>query len=1096
MDGKGPKNELRPADQGCTSEGSKLVRAINIQPASRHVPLRWQTLVEIMLEKKKGVHLVDKLRCVGLFEADCNNNNKLMGTRMMKHAEEYNLLATEQYGSRKNRAAITQCLNKNFTTDLVRQLRQPAGLLSNDAKACYDRCVHSFASLALQRIGVPIQMIQSSFTTIQQLKHYIRTVYGESIQFTGGEEVGLPVNSICQGNGAGPAIWAAVSTPIFEMMRHAGNGAQFCAAINGDAIMLVGFAFVDDTDLMVNHPTNDNSSTGIIQEKMQRSITDWEGGLRITGGALEPSKSWWYLINFQWEAGSWRYMKIDECQAEVSVRDPYGKVLPLERVQVNDARKTLGVYLAPNGDNTAEFEYLLDKAKTWQDRVWAGFLPRYAAWEAMSAGIMKTMEYPLAVTCFTPKQCHALTTPILQAGLPNSGVVRTFPRALVHGPISRQGLGIPKLHITQGVQHLLICLSYGNKPEDPTGFLLRASCQQLQLELGARKQFWDLDYNKWAHLANTSWVKHTWQFISDNGLQLQTDLPTLQYRRHNDLYLMDIFINSAKYSPQELQQLNWCRIYLQVITVADITDARGHRILHHIWQGNKETQPRAQYAWPNQGKPSRQSWIAWRAALARTLGMTPTRPNYNCNLGDWTTEGQAWQWHYSPQEERLYEQDNGQWFWYPRAPGQASRQSVNRFRYNQRTRILDTPTQLQRATIIRFRDTITLISYSPAQQPAPPVRRATTFLQHLQEAHPSVAWAFQQIECTGPSPDTWLPHAIQSGTCIAVSDGSFKDGISTASIIIVGDEHNLGRIRLRCRIPGQQALQDSYRAELGGLYSGCQVISHAARYFNLTGGNVTLGCDGLGVKSCFGWRRQSANFPSHDLVMAIQHTFALHPGIHWGFQHIKGHQDDVQGAELDRWALLNIACDLDAKAYREEHKTDPAVNDQPIMGAPWALFDSDKNKYLSDLQPKLQELLGIQAAEQYWDNRHRFQDGSSNDIDWIATGGAMKAFPRKVQREVSKHASGHFATKTKLFYWKQAADKLCPRCKTAIEDATHVHLCTHHTNIDAWELALEELEVFLSKKNTCQEIQDIILLRLRQWALQQPYTPYTGRNGD
>jgi hypothetical protein len=683
-------------------------------------------------------------------------------------------------------------------------------------------------------------------------------------------------------------------------------------------------------------------------------------------------------------------------------------------------------------------------------------------------------------------------TPILQAGLPNAGVVRTFPRALVHGPISRQGLGIPKLYITQGVQHLLICLSYGHKPEDPTGFLLRASCQQLQLELGARQQFWDLDYKKWAHLATKSWVKNTWQFISDNGLQLQTDLPGIHPRRHQDLFLMDIFINSAKYSLQELQQLNWCRLYLQVITVADITDASGHKILHHIWQGNKDIQPRAQYAWPNQGKPSRGSWIVWRAALARTLGMTPHRPNHNCKLGDWTMDGQTWQWYYSPHDERLYENDKGQWYWYPKTTGRASRNSVNRFRYTQKTRTQDTPAQLQRATTIRFRDTITLMSFSPAPQPPIPLRRAPTFLQHLQEAHPSVLWAFQKIEITGSPPESWLPHAIQSGECIAVSDGSFKDGISTASIIIEGSEHRSGRIRLRCRIPGQHALQDSYRAELGGLYSGCQVIAHAAAYFNIDRGNITYGCDGLGVKSCFGWRRQSANFPSHDLVMAIQHTFALHPGIHGIFHHIKGHQDDVQGAELDRWALLNIACDLDAKAYREAHEDDLIANDQPILGAPWALFDSDKNKYLSDLKPKLHELLGIQAAEQYWDNRHRFQDGSSNDIDWIATGGAMQAFPRKVRREVSKHASGHFATKTKLFYWKQAADKLCPRCKTAIEDATHVHLCTHRTNVEAWELALEELELFLAKKNTCPEIQDIILLRLRQWAFQQPYTSYTG----
>ena len=37
--------------------------------------------------------------------------------------------------------------------------------------------------------------------------------------------------------------------------------------------------------------------------------------------------------------------------------------------------------------------------------------------------------------------------------------------------------------------------------------------------------------------------------------------------------------------------------------------------------------------------------------------------------------------------------------------------------------------------------------------------------------------------------------------------------------------------------------------------------------------------------------------------------------MQWLTRHIKGHQDEVEGAELDRWALLNVECDLRAKTY-------------------------------------------------------------------------------------------------------------------------------------------------------------------------------------
>jgi len=49
-----------------------------------------------------------------LFEANFNNNNKWLGRVTMRTAEAHNLLAPEQYGSRQNKAAITQCLNKRL----------------------------------------------------------------------------------------------------------------------------------------------------------------------------------------------------------------------------------------------------------------------------------------------------------------------------------------------------------------------------------------------------------------------------------------------------------------------------------------------------------------------------------------------------------------------------------------------------------------------------------------------------------------------------------------------------------------------------------------------------------------------------------------------------------------------------------------------------------------------------------------------------------------------------------------------------------------------------------------------------------------------
>jgi len=84
----------------------------NVRLLSGTAPNRWKQTLNVMLEKLAGNDNVEKLWIIMLFEADFNNNNKWLGRATMKLAEDSNLLAPEQYGSRKNKAAITQCLNK------------------------------------------------------------------------------------------------------------------------------------------------------------------------------------------------------------------------------------------------------------------------------------------------------------------------------------------------------------------------------------------------------------------------------------------------------------------------------------------------------------------------------------------------------------------------------------------------------------------------------------------------------------------------------------------------------------------------------------------------------------------------------------------------------------------------------------------------------------------------------------------------------------------------------------------------------------------------------------------------------------------------
>ena len=224
----------------------------NIPYMSGYSPRRWQRGTNVMIEKKKGVFKVDKLRAILLYEADFNLNNKYLGRLMMRKAEKARVLAPEQYGSRKKKSAVSHALNKRLTFDILRQQKKSGAICSCDLKSCYDRIVHSFATLTMMRAGAAESACVSMFSTIQKLKHHVRTAFGDSEDSFGGEPWRdlEPLMGVGQGNGAGPAIWAVLSTIFFDTLRDNGFGAILKAPFSKNVIHLAGYGFVDDTDLI------------------------------------------------------------------------------------------------------------------------------------------------------------------------------------------------------------------------------------------------------------------------------------------------------------------------------------------------------------------------------------------------------------------------------------------------------------------------------------------------------------------------------------------------------------------------------------------------------------------------------------------------------------------------------------------------------------------------------------------------------------------------------------------------------------------------------------------------------------------------------
>ena len=149
----------------------------------------WSQGLSVMLEKIYGCSLITKLRSILLMEADFNATNKtIYGVRMLHNVRKYRMMPEEVF-SERNRLADDGTLSKVLFYDIARQLRRPAGLASVDADNCYDRIAHPMASMVFQAFGVPTGPIRSMLTTIQDLRFYLRTGYGDSSGYVGGERL-------------------------------------------------------------------------------------------------------------------------------------------------------------------------------------------------------------------------------------------------------------------------------------------------------------------------------------------------------------------------------------------------------------------------------------------------------------------------------------------------------------------------------------------------------------------------------------------------------------------------------------------------------------------------------------------------------------------------------------------------------------------------------------------------------------------------------------------------------------------------------------------------------------------------------------------
>jgi hypothetical protein len=463
--------------------------------------------------------LVEKLHTIIYFQPDFNYMKKYLGRQIMRNAEKYGQLTGEQFGIQNGLTLILQLINNHFTLDITMQRNIVLTLCSNDVKSCFDREVHSVASNTTQQQNVPESACICIFTTLQNMRHTIWTVYRDSEEGYGGTLWVVLYHGIGQGNrnGAGPTIWEILSSqhPTGRGLRILLSDKHHKLRDSISRIHLCGRHGQHSNIAYRQHtrePYPTPRRTNVNAVRMQGSLESWDGSLVASGEALEPSKSFWYLLSFEWQHGCWRYTPVKESPAKLTLKDSEGVPVELTRLEAHESRKTLGVKTAPDGSSDAEFDHLLALTESWRDKVRAIHLRKLDVWQALHSTIWMSLKYPLPETTLSESQFNKITTPALMAGITNSHICRNFPRVLIHAPPTSIRAGIPDIFTTQNLEHIDIMITHG-RSQSLTCQLLRATFEAFVLECGIGRTLCNPTRKPMLTVMADFWVKYTIIFL-------------------------------------------------------------------------------------------------------------------------------------------------------------------------------------------------------------------------------------------------------------------------------------------------------------------------------------------------------------------------------------------------------------------------------------------------------------------------------------------------------------------------------------------------------------------------------------------------------
>jgi hypothetical protein len=164
----------------------------------------------------------------------------------------------------------------------------------------------------------------------------------------------------------------------------------------------------------------------------------WKKLLEASGGKLELSKCFFYLLTWKWDNKGNAIPDSQQCRTQIQTNDNNNlneriqEELDIDQKDIQKSHKTLGTIKNITGNETDHYLYLLEKSDNIAKKVLNAQFNRRQARIAYHSCYIPAMEYSLAATNLTEQQTNKIQSKATNIFLNQWGYERHFHRTMVY----------------------------------------------------------------------------------------------------------------------------------------------------------------------------------------------------------------------------------------------------------------------------------------------------------------------------------------------------------------------------------------------------------------------------------------------------------------------------------------------------------------------------------------------------------------------------------------------------------------------------------------------------------------------------------------